>query len=517
MTVAEGGGIFVSYRRQETSHLAGRLADRLADRFGESQVFIDVDTIEPGVDFAEEISRAVTSCEVLLAIIGPAWLTATDERGRRRLDDPDDIVRLEIEAALARNVRVIPILVEGAAMPGRQDLPDTLAGLARRNALFIRHESFRSDAGRLVTAIERVLAKTPGAAVVSGILDASGQPARAAVGAVPQRGLVPSPRDLAWAARLLTDAERAAHFIDVEATKVSMLSEAAKAATAFDPDRAARIITDAERIARSITYEFSKGNALSDVAGALAASDPDRAERIASSITDGASKARALGAVAAARATGYRDRAERIANSITDEFYKARALSLIGKAVAAADPDRATRITTDAERTARSITDGKAKASALGSVVWAVATIDPDRAERIANSITDESSKAYALGGVAAELAATDLGRAARLFTEAERIALSIADESSKAYALGGVARKAATIDPGRAERIAQSIYRGVREGVGAGRYRGDVGLHLVSLKAEGRRFDPVPDQPPSTSHSSESTVSLGTGLSCTR
>src|SRR6266542_3564286 len=158
MPEAEGGGIFVSYRRHESSHLAGRLYDRLADRFGEGQVFIDVDTIEPGVDFAEEISRAVATCKVLLAVIGPNWLTATDEQGRRRLDDPDDIVRLEIEAALARNVRVIPILVEGAVMPGRQDLPESLAGLARRNALFIRHESFRYDAGRLVTAIERVLA-----------------------------------------------------------------------------------------------------------------------------------------------------------------------------------------------------------------------------------------------------------------------------------------------------------------------------------------------------------------------
>jgi TIR domain len=162
MTVTEGGGIFVSYRRQETSHLAGRLADRLADRFGEGQVFIDVDTIEPGVDFAEEIGRAVATCKVLLAVIGPSWLTAIDGRGRRRLDDPDDIVRLEIEAALARGVRVIPILVEGAPMPGREGLPGSLAGLARRNALFIRHESFRSDAGRLITAIERVLTETSG-------------------------------------------------------------------------------------------------------------------------------------------------------------------------------------------------------------------------------------------------------------------------------------------------------------------------------------------------------------------
>ena len=157
---AGDGGIFISYRRQEASQLAGRLSDCLVDRFGKGRVFLDVDAIEPGADFAEEISRAVAACQVLLVVIGPNWLTVTDERSRRRLDDPDDIVRLEIEAALTRDVRVIPILVEGAVMPGRQDLPESLVRLGRLNALHIRHESFRSDAGRLVTAIERVLAAT---------------------------------------------------------------------------------------------------------------------------------------------------------------------------------------------------------------------------------------------------------------------------------------------------------------------------------------------------------------------
>jgi len=172
MTVAESGGIFVSYRRQESSHLAGRLYDRLTDRFGEGQVFIDVETIEPGVDFAEAISRAVATCQVLLAVIGPGWLTATDERGRRRLDDPEDIVRLEIEAALVRDVRVIPILVEGAVMPGREDLPESLAGLARRNAFPIRHERFKGDARFLFTVIERVLAAAPAATAVPRAPDA---------------------------------------------------------------------------------------------------------------------------------------------------------------------------------------------------------------------------------------------------------------------------------------------------------------------------------------------------------
>ena len=83
MSESEGGGVFVSYRRQESSYAAGRLYDRLADHLGAQRVFIDVDAIEPGVDFAEAIDRAVQTCEVLLAIIGPGWLTATDEQGRR--------------------------------------------------------------------------------------------------------------------------------------------------------------------------------------------------------------------------------------------------------------------------------------------------------------------------------------------------------------------------------------------------------------------------------------------------
>jgi hypothetical protein len=151
------GRVFISYRRQDASHLAGRLYDRLADRLGDDHVFIDVDTIAPGLDFGDVITEAVSTCEVLLAVIGPRWLTATDEDGRRRLDDPDDIVRLEITAALERNIRVIPILIEGSVMPRRQALPEGLAGLARRNALSLRHESFRADADRLLATVEPIL------------------------------------------------------------------------------------------------------------------------------------------------------------------------------------------------------------------------------------------------------------------------------------------------------------------------------------------------------------------------
>ena len=91
--------------------------DRLADHYGGGQVFKDVDSIEVGDDFVEVINGAVGSCDVLLALIGEDWLSITDAHGRRRLDDPHDFVRLEIEAALARNVRVIPILVDGPGCP----------------------------------------------------------------------------------------------------------------------------------------------------------------------------------------------------------------------------------------------------------------------------------------------------------------------------------------------------------------------------------------------------------------
>jgi hypothetical protein len=157
MSAATSGRVFISYRRQEASWLAGRLYERLAARLGDDQVFMDVDTIAPGLDFAEVINQAVSTCEVLLAIIGPTWVSATDEDGQRRLEDPDDIVRVEIAAALERGIRVIPILVEGAVMPRRQQLPDDLVKLARHNALGLRHESFRSDTDRLLDAITPLL------------------------------------------------------------------------------------------------------------------------------------------------------------------------------------------------------------------------------------------------------------------------------------------------------------------------------------------------------------------------
>ena len=155
---ASPGRIFISYRREETAYPAGWLFDRLADHFGNNQVFKDVDSIELGDDFVEVISAAVGSCDVLLALIGDQWLTVTDDNGRRRLDDPGDFVRVEIEAALTRNVRVIPILVGGAHMPRAAELPDSLAKLVRRQALELSPARFDFDTSRLLTVLDRTLA-----------------------------------------------------------------------------------------------------------------------------------------------------------------------------------------------------------------------------------------------------------------------------------------------------------------------------------------------------------------------
>jgi uncharacterized RDD family membrane protein YckC len=153
--------IFVSYRREDTAYPSGWLYDRLAERFGVAQVFKDVDSIEPGDDFTEVIANAVGSCDVLLALIGDRWLTATDSAGKRRIDDPDDFVRLEIEAALARNIRVVPILVSGASMPGVKDLPPSLAKLAHRQALELSPDRFNTDLSRLLRVLDNTTSQAP--------------------------------------------------------------------------------------------------------------------------------------------------------------------------------------------------------------------------------------------------------------------------------------------------------------------------------------------------------------------
>lgn len=145
--------IFISYRRDDASGQAGRLFDRLTARFGADAVFMDVSDLQPGQDFVSEIARALRTTDVLLAVIGPQWAGAVGDAGRRRLDDPDDFVRREVETALRRGARTIPVLVRGARMPGAAALPESLRPLARLQAIELSDNRWESDVRALIAAL----------------------------------------------------------------------------------------------------------------------------------------------------------------------------------------------------------------------------------------------------------------------------------------------------------------------------------------------------------------------------
>jgi hypothetical protein len=149
--------IFINYRREDSIDAAGRLHDRLAQTFGHKNIFMDVEDIPAGVDFAQYLSDQVAASRVFLAVIGPTWLDAKNESGGRRLDNPDDFVAIEITAALARNIRVIPVLVDGARMPKVGELPDPLKALARRQAVDVGQLQFGRDAAALVERVREAL------------------------------------------------------------------------------------------------------------------------------------------------------------------------------------------------------------------------------------------------------------------------------------------------------------------------------------------------------------------------
>ena len=147
--------IFISYRRSDTQGWAGHLGDGLRQAFGVEPLFFDLESIQPGDDFVDAIENGIAAATVVVALIGPAWLTATLPDGGRRLDDANDFVRLELRTALARQVPVIPLLVGGAAMPKAGELPSDVAGLARRQALELSDSRWDYDVGQLAKAIER--------------------------------------------------------------------------------------------------------------------------------------------------------------------------------------------------------------------------------------------------------------------------------------------------------------------------------------------------------------------------
>lgn len=181
-------GIFISYRRDDSAGYAGRLYDRLATHFGPQRVFMDVEGIEPGADFVNAIEEAVTSCQVLIVIIGDEWTDGTDAAGHRRLDDPNDFIRLETSAALKRNIRVVPVLVDGALMPRAEELPEEIKSLARRQAIEISHKQWEASSGELIRTLERILSK------VSTEAPAAKAPAHRTVG----NGVAPPAGNKSW-------------------------------------------------------------------------------------------------------------------------------------------------------------------------------------------------------------------------------------------------------------------------------------------------------------------------------
>lgn len=148
--------IFLSYRRDDSAGFAGRLADGLEAAFGPGSVFRDVDDLRPGEDFVQAIASQLRDVDAVLVMIGPRWLAAGTD-GVRRLDNPHDFVRQEIETALASGKPLIPLLVGGAAMPPEADLPNAIAGLARRQALVLTDGGWRSDVQRLLAELRRLL------------------------------------------------------------------------------------------------------------------------------------------------------------------------------------------------------------------------------------------------------------------------------------------------------------------------------------------------------------------------
>lgn len=195
--MAQQARIFLSYRRAETASISGRIYDRLVAKFGRRQVFKDVDDIPAGVNFRTQLEETLQQCAVVLVIIGPHWLTMTTqaEGGGRRLEDPADWVRLEVETAFALGLTVIPILVEGAPIPTAADLPQSLHELPLIQNLSVRADpDFDHDVERVLRAIERAMATqrtTRRQARPTG--SGAAQPAPAATGATGASATAPSP------------------------------------------------------------------------------------------------------------------------------------------------------------------------------------------------------------------------------------------------------------------------------------------------------------------------------------
>ena len=148
--------ILISYRRDDSADVTGRIYDRLIQRFGQGAVFKDVDSMPLGVDFRIYLDEQVAKCEVFLAVIGRGWMGAKDATGKSRLEDPQDFVRIEIESALQRKIPVIPVLVSGASIPPAERLPISIHDLSYRNGIPFRpNPDFHRDMDRLIEYLKQ--------------------------------------------------------------------------------------------------------------------------------------------------------------------------------------------------------------------------------------------------------------------------------------------------------------------------------------------------------------------------
>ena len=253
-------GIFISYRRDDSPGHAGRIFDRLRSRFGRDVVFMDVAAIEAGVDFVDVLQKAVGSCDALLAVIGPQWLSATHD-GKRRLDDPHDFVRIEIAGALQRNVRVLPVLVEGASLPRTSELPADLQALTRRQAIELRDARWDDDIERLVEGLEKFLkaggevsAPAPAATVAT---RASGKKSRGiAIGAVAALLLVAA-AVFAWRGGMSPASTRTTAKPPEPAPATAPTPTSGPAKAVAPPDVTGRLVTEAREILRKAGFRFA--------------------------------------------------------------------------------------------------------------------------------------------------------------------------------------------------------------------------------------------------------------------
>ncbi|MGZ8211470.1 MAG: TIR domain-containing protein [Burkholderiales bacterium] len=193
------GCVFINYRRGDTSGEARALFNELVGMRGKDSVFMDVDAIALGRDFREVVRERIETCDLVLALIGEEWLTAANSAGKRRLDDPNDFVRLEIASALKRDIPVIPVLVQGAPMPTPEQLPEEIRDFAYRNGFELSHTRWESDVQEMIKRLKLADAPKPAATATADVPTAK-LPAGASVAPPPPQGARPDTDVQGWAA-----------------------------------------------------------------------------------------------------------------------------------------------------------------------------------------------------------------------------------------------------------------------------------------------------------------------------